>query len=689
MRICGVLIAALTTLPSTAFARGDQAPVAGFPETTEHERDLIGMGRGVSRGRWTVTPRGVTLEKRHGYGANLWFPELESPVADGTLRARFESEKRIDVTLLFRCSFENLDVENFRGYGLSVSGSTARFVRYDRGLSQSMGPGIQVPQLGDRRTIEVLITQVGPHITAQLFDGATLESIGVLSAAAKRFMKGRVGIRGGVGVTLSRFTVVRAGVEHRVNPKAFSGTRVVEVTRRALAATNGTFDAWVAARDGRNLFLRLPPVQFERLIRSGIVPISVSDHIPWRFVDPVYAAARSNSGQAPRYGYKNSQMVERSLKDLNTKYPDLTELLSIGKTSHKHAIWALRISRNIEQPLQKPVMLIDGAQHGVELWATEYVLDVARYVLESQAEPRVAAWIDNLEIWVIPLVNPDGRDAFMEVSHLAGRKNFRDVDGDGVANPREGVDINRNFPFAWGRFGERGSRTVPHHNRYRGEQAASELESQAMMQLAQRIHPSAVLSVHTKGTVLLPPYATRGVRQTRLDEAWEIAEAMVEATPRQMNGRRYRLRRRLYAVDGVWKDWLRHELGTVAMVIEGPYHNPLDPSVVRQTVEESRPIWQTLFDRSVNGPLVYGWVVDSNDDPVPAQVDVMENAPQAGERWLARASDGFFMRYLVSRAKQTLRISAPGYETQLVPLTTDTPTVRKFVLTKRSGASAH
>ncbi|MEO1170677.1 MAG: M14 family zinc carboxypeptidase [Myxococcota bacterium] len=684
-----VLIAAAVAVPGSVEAAADQAPVSGFPETTEHERDLIGIGRGISRGRWTVNSRGVTLEKRHGYGANLWFPQIDGPIADGTLRARFESDRRMDFTLLFRCEFDQLDIENFRGYGLAVSSSTARFVRYDGGLYQGMGPGIKLPELADRASVEVVVTQVGPHITAQLFDGTTLESIGVLSVAAKRYMKGRVGIRGGVGLTLSRFTVVRAGVDHRVNLRAFSGTRVVEVARRALAASDGTFDAWIAAREGNNLFLRLPPVQYERLIRSGVVPISVSDHIPWRFVDPVYAAARNREDEAPRFGYKNSSMVESSLRGLEQAFPELCETVSIGQTSHGREIWALRISQDLGGPLKKPVMLIDGAQHGVELWATEYVLDVARFVLESRADPRVTAWINNLDIWLIPLANPDGRDAFMEVSHLAGRKNFRDVNGDGVAEPREGVDINRNFPFAWGRFGERGSRTIPHHNRYRGEAAASEAESQALMKLARDIHPSAVLSVHTKGTVLLPPYATRGVKQTRLDEAWQIAEAMTAATPRQMNGRRYRLRRRLYPVDGVWKDWLRHEFGTLAMVIEGPYHNPLDPSVVRQTVEESRPIWQTLFDRSVNGPLVYGWTVDGDDEPVPALVEVVENMPQAGEKWFARPDDGFFMRYLVSGAKQTLRISAPGFETQTVSLSTDAPTVRKFVLTKRSNASAH
>ncbi|MEO0814742.1 MAG: M14 family metallopeptidase, partial [Myxococcota bacterium] len=265
---------------------------------------------------------------------------------------------------------------------------------------------------------------------------------------------------------------------------------------------------------------------------------------------------------------------------------------------------------------------------------------------------------------------------------------YRDLDGDGVVSPREGVDINRNFPFAWGRFGERGSRTRPEHGRFRGPKAASEPESRALMRLARRRSFAAAISVHTQGTVVLPPYATRGVKQPKKDEAWAVASEMARAAPRQLNGRNYRLRRRLYPVDGVWKDWLRFEMGTVAMVVEGPFHNPLDSSIVEQSIEQSRALWQTLLDRTLLGPTITGWVENEDGGPVAARVEVLESAPRAGERWLARRSDGFFVRYLIDDTPHTLRITAPGYE-PLEVSTGATDVAERFVLTREAVGAAH
>lgn len=668
-----------------------RAPVGGFPETTEYEQNLLHAGTGSTRGVWDLTRSGVTLREGVGYGPSLWFPKVEGPIGDGVLRARFKSNASLRVALLFRCEFNEKQIESYRGYGLVLHAQRAKFVRYEQGYARDMGAGIEIPLVGSGQSVEVVLTQVGPYVTAQLYDADTLESLGVVATVAKRFMRGRVGVRGGQGVALTQLSVVRAGT-HRANPRAFAGTRIVRVATRQISGLKQKFDAWIVAREKEMLFLRLPPRQFERLIRSGVVPLSVSDHIPWRFVDHAYEQARTQV-DVPDFVYKDARMLERALRGLHQQYPYETELISIGQTAGGRDIWALRLTEDLMLADEKPAILIDGAQHGTELWATEYVLDLARSILRDGAtapsQARARSWLKGLDIWVIPLVNPDGRDAFMKFSHLAGRKNFRDLDGDGRSEPREGVDLNRNFPFAWGRFGERGSRTLPWHGRYRGASPASEPESQALMALARRLHPAAAISVHTKGTVVLPPYATRGVKQTRLDEAWHIAEEIVAEVPRQMNGRRYRLRRRLYTVDGVWKDWLRHEFGTLALVVEGPYHNPLDRSVLKQTVEQSRPIWQSLFDRTVSGPLISGWVVNEQNHPVSALVEVVENAPGAGEEWLARPHDGFFVRYLLADKQQTLRVSAAGYETQTHPITSQGAISRKFVLTRTAEVPAH
>ena len=53
------------------------------------------------------------------------------------------------------------------------------------------------------------------------------------------------------------------------------------------------------------------------------------------------------------------------------------------------------------------------------------------------------------------MVNPDGYQYTFDAERL-WRKNLRDVNGDGVIEVGDGVDINRNYPEKWN-YDEEGS----------------------------------------------------------------------------------------------------------------------------------------------------------------------------------------------------------------------------------------
>lgn len=664
-------------------------PHSGFPTPTALEVDLLGETAFGSRGEWRQHAGELELVTPPDYGPSLWFPAAPAAVSEGLVRMRVRSPAAVNATLLFRARVQDDNLENLSGYGVSINGTSVRLLRFDDGFARSMGARVEIEDLSGRSELELVLTMVGPQLTAQVFDAQSLESLAVLNAVGSRYLSGRVGVKSSPGVLITALAVSKVGKELRARPTAMVGDRVARLAVGDLEDAPEEFRSWIVAREGDDLFLRVTPTELERLSRAGITLRSVTDHIPWRFVDPVYARTRLGATPDSSFAYKNAKMVEEAIRELVRSDPQLARMESIGKTAAGRDIWALVLSRDVTESEREPAILIDGAQHAAELWTTEYVLDVGRELLRrSRRDPRVRRWLGGMEIWLVPLVNPDGRDAFMEITHLAGRKNYRDIDGDGQVDPREGVDLNRNFPFAWGRFGERGSRTRPHHGRFRGPAPASEPESRALMRLARDRSFAAAISVHTQGTVVLPPYATHGVKQPKEDEAWAIAREMARAAPRQMNGKPYRLRRRLYPVDGVWKDWLRHELGTVAMVVEGPFHNPLDASVVEQSIEQSRPLWQTLLDRTMDGPILWGWVEDESGRPLAARVEVVESAPRAGERWLARRSDGFFVRYLVDDTPHTLRITADGYE-PIEWVTGSMKRPRRFVLTRQVAGAAH
>jgi hypothetical protein len=297
---------------------------------------------------------------------------------------------------------------------------------------------------------------------------------------------------------------------------------------------------------------------------------------------------------------------------------------------------------------------LNGAHHGSELLSIEFVLDaVDTLVAGYSRDARVTAWVDGLEIWCIPLVNPDGNHMFVHESRFAIRKNARDSDADGYADPFEGVDLNRNYPFGWGQVG---SSKKPMHKWYRGPSAGSEPETKAMMELAGRERFAAAISFHTFGTELYSSYVVETARDMKPDLSKAIGTEIAAAAPDQPNEKPYRVGKTGYPVSGTDQDWHLHAHGTIAYVVEGSHHNP--PLDVRtQAVVATRPVWQALFDRVVAGSWIHGHVRDGNGKPVDAVVMVEEIATFEGERWTTRPRDGRFARAVPRPGTYTLVVT--------------------------------
>ena len=74
---------------------------------------------------------------------------------------------------------------------------------------------------------------------------------------------------------------------------------------------------------------------------------------------------------------------------------------------------------------------------------------------EDPNEGRVSYLVDNREIWILPMLNPDGYEFDREGApgYTIGdswRKNTRDNDGDNEFDPDvDGVDLNRNYVYEW------------------------------------------------------------------------------------------------------------------------------------------------------------------------------------------------------------------------------------------------
>ena len=136
------------------------------------------------------------------------------------------------------------------------------------------------------------------------------------------------------------------------------------------------------------------------------------------------------------------------LARLHEAFPDLTAVYSIGKSTEGRDLWCLEVTaRRVGDPKRKCGMYIDGNIHGNEVQAGEVVAYTAWYLCHQYGRlDRVTALLDNYVFYLVPMVNPDGRDRWLRDRNGAmssrGGSAPVDNDRDGVADEDDCEDLN-------------------------------------------------------------------------------------------------------------------------------------------------------------------------------------------------------------------------------------------------------
>ncbi|TBN04476.1 hypothetical protein EYD45_07625, partial [Hyunsoonleella flava] len=137
----------------------------------------------------------------------------------------------------------------------------------------------------------------------------------------------------------------------------------------------------------------------------------------------------------------------------------------------------------------EPETLITGAMHAREISSVMNTFYFMWYLLENYStDPFVKNIVDNHEIYVMPISNPDGYRWNEVIAPSGGglqRKNLRPGVADNgttsSSNNVRGVDLNRNFNYYWG-WDNSGSSPTTSSNTYRGPSAGSEPETQIVQE---------------------------------------------------------------------------------------------------------------------------------------------------------------------------------------------------------------
>lgn len=170
--------------------------------------------------------------------------------------------------------------------------------------------------------------------------------------------------------------------------------------------------------------------------------------------------------------------------------------VSIGTSVQGRDIMMIRMSSQTG-PSIKPAMFFTALTHAREPGGNAVLIDFADWLATNYDSDSMATWIlDNTQIYIVPIVNPD---SYLLNCNPAGgyvRKNQSSPDG---------VDLNRNYPYQWG-YDDIGSSPDPYDETYRGASAGSEPETQTVMSFIDSIDPAGGIHYHTYGGYLLRPY---------------------------------------------------------------------------------------------------------------------------------------------------------------------------------------
>jgi hypothetical protein len=257
----------------------------------------------------------------------------------------------------------------------------------------------------------------------------------------------------------------------------------------------------------------------------------------------------------PPTGYRTVAQIEQTIQGLATKYPAQCQVSTLGRSREGRGILAIALKgRRPAGAKAAPEVLFYAGEHARELPPVEVQLRLATYLLAQYGQdPVVTDLLDTRDIWIVPLVNPDGR-LRVDAGDPMWRKNTRD-NGDGSF----GVDLNRNYDNHWNL-----GNPSPVEEDYRGPSAESEPETVTLRNFL--LAHDFVLSVDMHcfaGMVLWP----RGY-----DKQFSPQEALLGRIGRAVASRlAYKagsIARTLYTISGDSSTWALERKGTLAFTVE-------------------------------------------------------------------------------------------------------------------------
>lgn len=300
---------------------------------------------------------------------------------------------------------------------------------------------------------------------------------------------------------------------------------------------------------------------------------------------------------------------------------------SVGSSVDGRPILAIKISDfpNVKER-HEPDILFVGLHHAREWISAEVPYYFAYRLVELyDLDPEVKRFVDNCEIWIVPVLNPDGLEfsrTYFDCPDCPGgnarywRKN-RVNNGDGTF----GVDLNRNYgTFNWGQDVEDGisdGSSITSDVTYWGPYPFSEPETVAMRDLILDVENDfqAVVSYHSYWQMIAYPWGYTPYPPPHAASMEALSQGMASAI-RAVHGEEYIVVQAgaTYLTVGDMGDWVYEVKGIPGLTIELRPNDP-DFDLTHFELPENE-ILPTCEENWAGALYLIDWVL-SHQSPMP------------------------------------------------------------------------
>jgi murein tripeptide amidase MpaA len=207
----------------------------------------------------------------------------------------------------------------------------------------------------------------------------------------------------------------------------------------------------------------------------------------------------------PKQVYSYLEM-EADIRELAMNYPGFIQTEVIGRSVDGRNLYAVKIGKG------KKEIFFNGSHHAREHMTTNLLMEMLDQYAQSYANKtnfngyNVRQLLDQVSIWFVPMVNPDGVMLVQEGAYTAKNPQYvLSLNGNRAdfsswkANIR-GVDLNRQYPADWENI--RDNSTAPGPSHFKGYQPLSEPEVQAIYNFTKAHSFKIAVAYHSAGQIL-------------------------------------------------------------------------------------------------------------------------------------------------------------------------------------------